>query len=232
LAVYEAIIDHLVNHRKEHLPGLVRSGLNFSIVLGSACYVEGVLETLLRTILQCRRSEFNSVEIGDFDLRRAINTFFQRVETELAGDIGRATGAAGYDDMFALIAGHRLSDLMGVKPLWEGITVLFNFRNVLGHGREVSARHYAGGIPGGFKEEFTGGYRIVEDYLRKKQLLSRKFVDAHSEFLYLSSDIADHFWQLARALPNAAIASLPDGERDACRLAIKSAAADANRLAQ
>ena len=134
--------------------------------------------------------------------------------------------------MFALIAGQRLSDLMGVKPLWEGITVLFNFRNVLGHGREVSARQYAGGfIPGGFKEEFTGSYRVVEDYLRKKHLLSRKFVDAHSEFLYLASDIADHFWQLARALPNAAIASLPDGERDACRLALERAAADAKRLA-
>jgi hypothetical protein len=89
-----------------------------------------------------------------------------------------------------------------------------------------------GSVPGGFKEEFTGSYRIVEDYLGKKQLLSREFVDAHSEFLYLASDIADHFWHLAQALPNAAIASLPDAERDACRLAIERVAADAKRLAE
>ena len=81
----EATIDHLGDHRKEPLPDLVRSGLNFSIVLGSACYVEGVLETLLRAILQCRRSEYNSVDIQDLDLRRAMNTFFNRIETELAG---------------------------------------------------------------------------------------------------------------------------------------------------
>jgi hypothetical protein len=34
------------------------------------------------------RSEYNSVDIQDLDLRQAMNTFFGRVEAELARDIG------------------------------------------------------------------------------------------------------------------------------------------------
>jgi hypothetical protein len=218
-------MDHLVAQRKERVPDLVASGLNFSIVLGSACYVEGVLEALLRALLTCRRTEFNRIEIDEFDTRRAVNGYYERLEDEIARSIGRAVGASGYDEMFSLVAGRRLSQIKDVAPLWEGITVLFNFRNVLGHGREISARHFAGGaVPGGFKEEFSGSYRVVEDYLRKKKLLTRRFVEAHSDYVFLSAPIADHFWDLARALPKAVVSSLPRREKDRCRKSLRRAA--------
>src|SRR4051794_20360070 len=92
----EVSVNHLCDTRNESLSDLVRSGLNFSIVLGSACYLEGVLETVLRAILQCRRAEYDQVHIQDFDLRRAMNIFFNRIEEELSIEIGRATGTAGY----------------------------------------------------------------------------------------------------------------------------------------
>lgn len=220
----EATVGHLVAQRKERVPDLVKSGLNFSIVLGCACYIEGVLETLLRALLACRRAEFNRIQIDDFESRRAMNTYYGRLEDELSRNIGRAVGSSGYDEIFKLLAGQRLSQLKEVKPLWEGLTVLFNFRNVLGHGREVSARHFAGGaIPGGFREEFSGSYSVVEGYLRKKKLLARRFVEAHSEYVFLSPPIADHFWKLARALPEAVVSSLPRKEQDTCRDALKRA---------
>lgn len=151
----EPTVAYLAEKRREALPDPVRSGLNFSIALGAACYLEGVLETLLRALLACRRSEFGQVKIPEFGLRRSMNVYYNRLEEDLAGRIGRAVGAAGYDDMFQLLAGQRLSQLKEVTPLWEAVTVLFSFRNVLGHGREVSARHYIGalvegGIQGGF----------------------------------------------------------------------------------
>ena len=83
-----AVVDHLAEQRKEELPDLVKSGLNFSIILGSACYVEGVLETVLRELLACRRTEFNSVDIDNFDLRRAMNTYYGRLEDELSRNTG------------------------------------------------------------------------------------------------------------------------------------------------
>jgi hypothetical protein len=215
-------MDYLVEQREELVPDLVKCGLNFSIVLGSACYVEGVLETLLRALLACRQTEFNRIEIEDFYSRRAMNTYYGRLEDELAHRIGRAVGASGYDEMFTLLTGQRLSQLKKVKPIWEGIAVLFNFRNVLGRGREVSARHFAGGAaPGGFKEDFSGSYRVVEDYLRKKKLLARRFVEARSEYLFFSAPIADHFLQLAKALPEAVVSSLTGEEGDTCRKALE-----------
>lgn len=100
--------------------------------------------------------------------------------------------------------------------------MLFNFRNVLGHGREVLARHVAGAaVSGGFREDFSGSYRVVEDYLRKEKLVTRRFVQAHSEFVFLSDPIADHFFGLATSLPEAVLSSLPEEEEGPCRKALE-----------
>jgi hypothetical protein len=214
-----AAMDYIAEGRKDHVPDLVKSGLNFSILLGSACFVEGVLEALLREILNCRRVDYNRIpQVDDLATRGPVNSYYNRLEEELSRNIGRTLGSSGYDEMFALLTGRRLSRLSKVEPFWEGVTILFNFRNVLGHGREVSAKHFQGGLtPGGFREEFSGSYKKVEDYLHKKKLLARRFVEAHSEFLFLTTPIADHFWELARALPEAVMSSLAPGEEAACR---------------
>jgi hypothetical protein len=207
---------------------LVRAGLNFSIVLGAACYVEGILETILRELLRCRHAEYAELPTSGLV---SINNYLNRIEKELDRDIGRTNGAAGYDAMFTLLTGHHLSELVIVKPIWEGITVLFNFRNVLGHGRQVLARQYSGYVVnGGLQEEFKSAYRVVEDYLRKTLLLNTRFVDANSELLYLTSEMADHFWQLARALPEAVTASLPNPERRLSQEAIDRTRAEAAKV--
>ena len=143
-------MDYLVEQRKERVPDLVKSGLNFSNVLGSVCYVEGILEVLLRGLLNCRDSQCRRSKIDDRDARRAMNTYYARLEDELSHNIVRAVGATGYDEIFTLLTGQRPSQLKKVKPFWESIAVLFNFRNVLGHGRQLSVRHSSGGgVPGG-----------------------------------------------------------------------------------
>ena len=210
-------LDYLAEQRGDSVPKLVEAGLNFSIVLGAACYVEGVLESLLRSLLACRRAELNRIQIDDTRSWRPMNLFYERLEDELSRNIGRAVGAQGYDEMFNLLTGKRLSQLTEVVPLWEAVAVLFNFRNVLGHGRQVSARHFEVSGPGGIKEDFPGAYKAVEAYLQKKKLLLRRFVDVHNEYVFLSAAIADHFLTLAKALPTAIMASLPDEEQSACR---------------
>jgi len=155
----KAALDVLAEKWQEEISDLAKAGLSFSLILGSACYVEGVLETFLRALLDCRRAEFNRVEINDMESRRAVNIYYRRAEESLSQDIGRATGSSGYEEMFKVLSGEPLSALGSVKPLWEGITVLFSFRNALRHGREVSARQFAGGaVPDGFREDFRGSY--------------------------------------------------------------------------
>jgi hypothetical protein len=229
----EAAVDHLAGSRKEHLSELVKAGLNFSILLGAACYLEGALETLLRALLDYRCSVFSQVDIPDFETRRSMNIFYNRLEADLSSRIGRSIGNSGYSDMFELLMGSKLSELGEMHPLWEGVTVLFNFRNVLGHGREVSARHIVGvNVEGGKREEFSGSYRLVEDYLRKNGLLDRRFVQAHSEYVFLGDSIADHFWTIAKQVPDAVVRSLPQPERDSCTAVLRKIRAGAVESAQ
>ena len=218
----EASVDHFTASRNDAVPQFVRAGTNFSIILGSACYLEGTLETLLHALLEHRRSVFSNVEISDFETRRSMNIFYMRLEDDLSARIARSLGAEGYNDMFELLMGTPLHELGGMKPLWEPTTVLFNFRNVLGHGRQVCARQFSGGaVPGGFSEEFSGSYRRVEDYLRKVGLLKGRFPDGASEYLFLTDDIADHFWGMAKRIPAAVISSLPKEQSETCTQAFE-----------
>jgi hypothetical protein len=210
-------LEYLSKKRTERVSDSVKAGLNFSIILGSACYLEGVFEALLRAILTCRRVEFNRVHAKELDSERAVNLYFNRLEEDTSERISKSTGAAAYDEMFELLFGEPMSSLIKVEPLWEGVTILFNFRNVLGHGRRVFARKFEGlSIPGGFREDFRGSYRAVESYLLKKRLTNKRFIDAHLDYGFLSDAIADHFSCLAKQIPSAISASLPRVEQAAC----------------
>ncbi len=199
----------------------LRAGLNFSIILGSACFLEGVFETTLKALLQFNSSLYWRAEIKEFQTRRAMNTFYHRLEDELQKRVERSTGADGYNETFELLAGQSMKDLKQVTRSWEGITVLFHFRHVLAHGREVSARERSGpGVRGRVLEKFSGGYRQVEAYLVKAGLLGSKFVEEHSEYVYLSDQTADHFWQLAQKIPSAIVGSLEGPQRKSVETAL------------
>jgi hypothetical protein len=203
-----AALLHFQQERKGGLPTDVLAGINFSIILGSACYLEGVLETGLKALLAHRRYSLEKPR-GSVQERRAFNAFYYGVTDDLERRICNATGTDGYDPLFELLTGMRLSKLSAVVPLWEGITVLFQMRNVLGHGRAVTAKRvnaYQMAVQD--EEKFAGGYRRAEDYLRKRKLLDKKFTEAHSEYIFLSDKIADHFLDLARQTPKAISKSL------------------------
>lgn len=214
--------EHLRRYRDAGAPTEVVPGLNFSIILGSACLLEGVLEASLRALLELRRSTYSTLEIPDFETRRSMNTYYSRLEEDLDARIGRSLGAAGYDDLFMLVAGERLSQMKHVAPCWESITTLFNFRNVLGHGRQISARRRAARTEypdeGGFHvlswiDEFSGSYRVVESYLKKRKLLSSSFVDGSAPYLYLTNAVADHFLDVALGVAKTISESLTGAEK-------------------
>jgi len=97
----------------------VRAGLNFSIVVGSACFLEGILETALKSFLRNRGSTYHSIDIPDFAKRRGMNIFYNRLEEELELRIATSTGAESYDEMWRLMTGEGLSKLTHVTPLWK-----------------------------------------------------------------------------------------------------------------
>ena len=199
-------LNHIQKERRDGLPVEVRAGLNFCIILGSACYLEGVLEAGLKSFLWMRRDIYNKSRSRNINVRRSMNCWFNRVEEDMELRIRTATGAEGYNELFELLIGRQLSELEKIAPLWEGITVLFQLRNVLGHGREVKAYQIVSVTP--IEEKFQGGYRRAEDYLRKRKLINKKFTDAHSDFIFLSDAVADHFLDLVEKVPKAISQSL------------------------
>ena len=139
----------------------------------------------------------------------------------MARAIGRlAGGAGGYAEAFELIFGEPLNKLKEIAPLWEGITVLLHFRNVLGHGRRVFAQRLGRYDGHEGTEDFTGSYKKVNNYLLKVKLMQRKFIELHSDYVFLSDEIADHFCLLSKQIPPVLLRSLPEPEREACRKAI------------
>src|SRR3990172_4784565 len=104
-------VDYLVKKRSEPISQAVKSGLNFSILLGSACYLEGVFETLLRALLRCRQNDIQRIKIEAPESRRAIYGFYERLEDDLSDRVGHSVGAAAYAEMFRLLAGQSLLGL-------------------------------------------------------------------------------------------------------------------------
>ena len=75
----------------------------------------------------------------------------------------RTTGLQNYDKLFELFCKKRISKMSNMEPLWEGLQILFNFRNVIAHGREalaciVHAYYYPEPV-----EEFLGWYAKLGD---------------------------------------------------------------------
>lgn len=217
-----AALNFMREQRKDDAAEEIRAGINFSIILGSACYLEGVFETVLKALLEHQRNVYSKIEISEFETRRAMNVFYNRIEEDLEDRIASTMGASGYDKIFELLTGRTLSGLSHVAPMWEGVSALFKFRNVLGHGRPVTARQISAYYTKGLEEEFSGGYRATDDYLRKRGLLQGKFTDHDSEYLYLSDEAADHFWELVQRIPKAIAESFSDEEAKVVQKALKT----------
>lgn len=177
-----------------------RAGINFSVLLNSACFVEGRLEYLLRQIIDARAAQFHSVPNPDFETRRSINMFFSRIVDELESRTCRATGPDNFGEMYELLTGGSLSTCTS-DVTWEGIKVLFFLRNVIAHGRMAAAKHtMVGGTLKApqWQEDFRGGYAKVSEYIMKRGLSCDKFGEVDVETLVFNDRVADHFWALAQ----------------------------------
>ena len=176
----------------------VRAGINLVVILNTTCFVEGALESGMKGILRQKREAFSKVDIPELETRKTVNILFNNLEKDMEMRIGRTTGIQNYDSMFELLINSKISQYDNVKPLWEGMMVLFNFRNVLAHGREVSATLVnAWNYDEEWKEFFSGGYSKAEKYLQKNELISGKFTESKLDNLYFEDKIADHFWNLS-----------------------------------
>lgn len=174
-------VDWQRNQRtSSDLPPQVRSGINFSIILCAACFLEGFFERHL---------------VGALDKSvKPTNPLHQRLLEDSRKRARATMGSENYDQMFELVFGKKASALCD-QETWEAIRILFHFRNMLAHGRAIEYTTYwppgAGGI---WQEEFDGNYAKVQTFLLKKGLIEEEHIRQDDNWYYFQDPVADYFW--------------------------------------
>jgi hypothetical protein len=181
-----------------------RAGVNLTILLNSACYVEGNLEWHLLKL------SHKHIDNLDYKTHSKYFGFLRRLSDDLEKKIGHATGPDRHGDLFHLFVGKSLNEYVGDPESWEGIRVLFYLRNVLAHGRMASGtlKRVDGTLePLEWKEwlersewMLDGGYGRAMDYLKRSGLVSSRLGPyARVERSIFCDPVADHFWKLAQS---------------------------------
>jgi len=198
----EKLNQFLIESRKAVKQKDTRIGINYAIILNTACCVEGILEYILKEILYQKYTLIHDVNSKKF------YQFYNSLEKEIHDRIAKTTGIDNYNYLFKLLIGKELKKIDIVKPYMEGINVLFEFRNVLAHGREIKFESFCIDITKNeHYDNFMGGYKKAEDYLLKKKIIKTEFADCKNE-VYFTNKVANHFWELSHKFINSIIKSL------------------------
>ncbi len=194
---YRDIIELNINSRKTITCNRLNSAINLNIILCSACFVEGFLEDRSKLLLGYYQAIYEEFDFKEFELRKAKNVFFNNVIKFLNQRISQSTGINNYNAMFELLTDASFKNDDAISPLIEGINVLYQFRNVIAHGRQIHLYEVDAYFTDGQEEVYNGGYKKAETYLIKKGLISNKIKDVCSSQIYFTNEIADHFNTLA-----------------------------------
>lgn len=126
-------VNHLIKYRNSiitnnpnYLSVTVQqliSGLNYSIILNTACIIEGHLDLLVKIGLKIlfEKKEINMIEQEKTIIARFLN------ESNKAS-FGK------YNVLVEVIVGKKITELVDCNRLWMDIKALFGYRNLLAHG--------------------------------------------------------------------------------------------------
>ena len=164
--------------------GETRAGLNYMLVMASACFLEAVMERGLTEIIETLPP---SAHPTDTSMRR-----------DLLSRVRQAQGLKEYKGLFMLATGVPLNELLYMKERWEGIDALYALRNMLAHGRAITARiSFPTDETMPWSTEYEGSYKKVHEYLVKTGVLTAAVDPMSLEWFCLENKVADHFWTLA-----------------------------------
>jgi hypothetical protein len=198
----EKHIEFLYSNRKnlERKQKDEKIGINYSLILLSACLIEGKLENDLKELVQHRSKVFNALDVEDFYKRRINGTVMNKLIHLTEDNISRTTGIGNFESLFKLLSYKRTPEKYSNYANWEGITVLFNFRNVLAHGREISAKRIlAWWTDNNWQDEFKGGYNAAEKYLIKRKLIKKGVIENRSAEHLFTNKVTDHFYSISKS---------------------------------
>ncbi len=185
-------------------------GINVSIILLSAICIEGFF-------VECLLAFTDEAIILPKD------TLKNRLLHELRVRISGAT-FSDYPDLFALVLGNKLHELIKNEPLIEAIIALIGFRNGFAHGRSISFETYTNIETQMAETEIQKHYKRAYEYLIKYGLI------AASESL-TTVKVADHFAERVFPFMNLVRNVLPEPQKSTIRFYIEMAGRNYNKVA-
>lgn len=194
---YQQLIDFNKHERSKEENVTLNAALNLNIILSSACLVEGALEDKGKLLLGYYREVFNLIEKPEIELRKPMNHFYNNIEEYFHQKVSQTMGLDKFAALFETFTGKSIKQNQQISQLYEGISTLFQFRNVIAHGRAAHAYTVDAYFTNGIEENFFGGYKKAEIYLTKKGLLSKRFMETDSSDMYFTDEISDHFSEIA-----------------------------------
>lgn len=195
---YQELIEFNKKARCDPQNEKIKTALNLNIILCSACLIEGILEDRGKLLLGYYREVFNLIKKPNLELRKPMNYFYRNIEKYLGRKVSQSTGLDNYSSLFETFTGSSMKKYVHISPIYEGVNVLFQLRNVIAHGRQVHAYEVEAYYTDGIEAYFNGGYKKAEDYLVKKGLMTNRFLDGESSELYFTDEIANHFSDIAQ----------------------------------
>jgi len=169
-------------------------GINITLVFQAACLIEGSLESGLNQIINKQRFK-----------KKFHDPIIDRLFVDISDRLHRTTGISNYNNIFKLLFDKNINDMIENPSLWESINILFQFRNIIAHGRAISMSTKLLDIDSSDLEEHAfkdilndelrfGSFGNIQEYLLKNNLITNRFSSAFLEQELINNDIADHFW--------------------------------------
>lgn len=192
--------DYLLSSR-ENVSEEVRIGLNYNIIVDTALILEAELEVIIHKIINQYEDLFIEYYqpdlIGiDKNLARNARELLGSSFTKLKAYSSKGTGMEHYTKTLKMLIPE--SDFTPLKPYEEGIQVLYQFRNVIAHGRSIRFEERAYYSCPDYENEtkkeidFMGGYKMTQEYLIKKGLLNMPITESHDFKTLFSNEICEH----------------------------------------
>jgi hypothetical protein len=179
-------------------------GMNATIILLSACCIEGFLS-------ECLKSFANPFKPPTSLENRLERDYLETVNYAMLGDL---------PDLFRMPLGKPLKDLLNNEPLYKSFEMLSSLRNLLAHAKSVTYKNfdfYAMEVPvTDYKYELTGKQKALEDYLVKLKLIKRNE-------LMLTHNVADHFGAFVKTFIEAVVPLLPEKNQKSMKILLMQA---------
>jgi uncharacterized protein YutE (UPF0331/DUF86 family) len=170
--------------------------INASILIDLATFIEGIACEMQSTIFFQRldnRDKFQWNLFKHFDNRLNNSTW------------------TNYVEFFDLLLGEKLVSKIDNEK-WKAISVLFNFRNSLVHGKEIEILYED--INNEPTVEAYDRHKKVFEYLKEKKLIDLTFKPNLNSVNLLNNNVVDHFFQATIDFVEKLFSILPESEID------------------